>query len=93
MTIADTFFRSHQWEPNVTRFDLKNERHLRRWHALNFTHSSGVNLDLHWSLIQENCPVMDELVLRDAKQLNPESRTLYLPNPTDLFFQTCVHGV
>jgi hypothetical protein len=71
--------------------DIENQEHLKKWHALNFTHPSGLRLDLHWSFIQENSPSLDERVLKDSIPL--EMSWLCVPNSTDLLLQTCVHGV
>ncbi len=70
------------------RFDLNNPEHLNRWHSLNFQRS-GVDIDLHWSFIEENCRELDDAVLKDAL---PSGR-FYIPNLTDLLLQTCVHGI
>ncbi len=89
LPIADRFLRHSGWLPNTVRVDLKNKEHLERWHALNFTCGSELQLDLHWSFIQENSPQMDVQVLAEATEIHNH---LYVPNSTDLFLQTCVHG-
>jgi putative nucleotidyltransferase-like protein len=91
LKIAAPLLRAEGWEQNVSHLDLENEEHLKRWHALNFTHPTGLRLDLHWSFIEENSPPLDEAVLRDAAALN--TKGLYIPTPTDLLLQTCIHGV
>lgn len=90
LPIAVTFLLNAGWQQFGTRFDLANPDHLRRWHALSFIHPMGMNLDLHWSFIQENSSGLDQAVLQGAQQL---PTGFYVPNPTDLFLQTCVHGV
>ena len=91
LPIAAPFLRESGWEQTYTRIDEKNQEHLKKWHALNFTHPNGLLLDLHWSFIQENSPAMDLAVLRDATPL--KNLGLYVPSPTDLLLQTCIHGV
>jgi hypothetical protein len=78
------------WVPNVARFDHNNPEHLLRWHALNLTHPEGMRIDVHWSFIEENCPALDEAVFNKATLLE---NNIYVPSPTHLFLQVCVHGV
>lgn len=87
--IAYSILLKNGWKPTVPRFDYNNPEHLTRWHALNFTHPHGMHLDLHWSLLQENAQQLDEQILSEAKHI---SDSLYIPNPSDLLFQICVHG-
>jgi hypothetical protein len=87
--LADKLFRSSGWRSHLPRFNLYNPEHLNRWHALNLLLADGTNLDLHWSLIQENAPCLDEAVLKNALLVHP----FYIPHPTDLFLQTSIHGM
>lgn len=89
LPIIDPILRSSGWKQNVSRFNLQNPEHLNRWHALNLMQADGTDIDLHWSFIQENCPKLDEAVLKDAVQ----NGKFYVPCATDLLLQTCVHGV
>ena len=89
LPIVNEILLKEGWKPNVARFDIRNPEALRRWHALNFTHPDGREVDVHWSLIQENARELDEIVLRDAQMF---SNGLYVLNATDLLFQICVHG-
>ncbi len=89
----DPFLRRSGWQPKGTRFNLQNQEHLNRWHALSFVQGSGMEIDVHWSFILEHCPSLDKAVLDDAKPLCINDIMLYMPNPTDLFLQTCIHGV
>ena len=85
------FLRKEGWKAApFSRFDITNRDHLNRWHALNFTHASGLHLDLHWSFIEENIHLLDEAVLNEAVPFFPP---LYVPSATDLFIQICVHGM
>ena len=90
VALACAILKSNGWLPNVPRFDVTNIEHLKKWHALNFTHPSGLCIDLHWSFIQENCPVLDKSVWDNAR--NSENRHLKVPSPTDLLLQACIHG-
>ncbi|MGB7977707.1 MAG: nucleotidyltransferase family protein [Chlamydiales bacterium] len=81
------------WRQAVSRFELDNEEHTNRWHALNFLHPAGLRIDLHWSLIQENSRLLDEAVLKHAEPLAIKGVSLYIPSPTELLLQTAVHGV
>lgn len=74
------------WQCQLRRLDPHNSGQLSRWHAANFTHPDGMNLDLHWSLLTESNPALDQEVL---KAVPPGIQPL---SPTDLLFQTCVHG-
>ncbi len=90
ISLVDSFLQRSGWHPMVSRMDLNNREHLDRWHALSFVKGAGFELDLHWSLIQENAPKIDAAALRDAL---PSDSHLYVLNPTDLLLQTCIHGV
>lgn len=91
LEMADSFLRHSGWRPNVPRLDVKNREHLQRWHALNYTQGPDQLLDLHWSLIQENCPALDDAVFKYAQKTAIES--LYIPHPTELLLQAIVHGL
>lgn len=71
------------WHCKLSRF---NPQQLSHWHAANFTHPSGLNLDLHWSLLLESTQAIDQEVLEAVP------RGIHPANPTHLFFQTCIHG-
>ncbi len=74
------------WECTLKRLDPQNPHQLSRWHAANFIHPSGQNLDLHWSLLLESTPAIDQEVLKAIPSgIHPAS-------PTHLLFQTCIHG-
>jgi hypothetical protein len=92
LSIAGPLLRASGWKQTVSRFDLSKEEHLQQCHAMNFTHPAGMNLDLHWSLIQENSPIIDQAVWGGIQQLPIKDIPLYIPNPTDLLLQACVHG-
>lgn len=91
LLFAAHLLRIEGWKQNVARFDIGNEEHLKRWHALNFTHPNGFHLDLHWSFIQENSPLLDEAVFLNALPI--ENSFCFVPDSTSLLLQTCVHGV
>lgn len=74
------------WDCKLRRFDPQNPKQLSRWHATNFTHPLGLNLDLHWSFLLESTPTLDSEVL----QAVPSG--IHAASPTHLFFQTCIHG-
>ena len=93
LSIAHSVLCGSGWQPKVSYVDIKNPEHLNRWHALNFTHKAGMNLDLHWSFIEENPLLLDEAVLKDAKLLSINHICLHSPNPADLLLQTCLHGM
>jgi len=69
LPIVLPLLQSAGWQQFGTRFDLTNPDHLRRWHALSFTHPKGMNLDLHWSFIQENSPELDRAFSRQGSEL------------------------
>ncbi len=89
LPLVSPLLQNSGWRANVPRFDLHNLDHLNRWHALNLTHPKGMDLDLHWSFIQENGSQLDEAVIKDCIPMGP----FYIPSPTHLLLQTCVHGV
>ena len=93
VAIGGEYLQNDGWKQTVSRFDLKNPAHLDSWHAINFTRGPKLALDLHWSIIQENCPSVDAAVLEGAEQIAVDNLNLYLPKPTDLLLQTCVHGM
>lgn len=88
--LADRFLRTSGWTPHVAHIDVNTPKHLDRWHALNFSGSLDRQLDLHWSFLEENSPFVDAQVWQGAIL---SLHNLYIPNPTDLLLQTCVHGV
>jgi hypothetical protein len=91
---ADSILRNSGWKQKVWfGLDFKNPKHLSRWHALNYVHPDGMNLDLHWSLLEEVSPALDEAVLRDARKISVGDLCLHVPNPTDLLLHACVHGL
>jgi len=92
-TIAGDFLKASGWKQNVARFDLHNPAHLDSWHALNFMRGPKMDLDLHWSLIQENCLRLDAAALKDAQPVTIETLNLYILHPTHLLLQICVHGM
>lgn len=87
--LIDLILQDSKWKQNVPRFNLKNREHLNRWHSLNLIHSKGMNLDLHWSFIQENSSLLDQSVIQNCIPIGH----FYIPSPTHLLLQTCVHGV
>lgn len=74
----------------LSSFDITNESHLSRWHAVNFSHPKGLHLDLHWSFIEENVTELNESVLKNSELFY---KNLYVPNATHLLIQICVHGI
>jgi hypothetical protein len=89
LPLIDPILRDSKWRQNVSRFDLKNREHLNRWHSLNLIHPEGMNLDLHWSFIQENSSLLDESVIQNCIPID----RFYIPSPTHLLLQTSIHGV
>lgn len=81
-----------QWEQTYSRIDVDNPEHLSRWHALNYTHPQKMHLDVHWSFIEENCSSLDEAVFKEIQPFATHNIQLYIPNPTDLLLQACIHG-
>lgn len=77
------------WQSNVPRFDPK----ILNWHAADFKLDEQTKLDLHWSYMAESFKYLDNLILRDAEPLSMNGLKLYIPNPTHLLLQTCIHGV
>ena len=81
------------WRSLLPRLDVQCAEQLDRWHAVNFVHKEGMNIDLHWSLSLESSAPLDSAVLQAAVPLAKNPLTLYLPNPGDLLLQTCIHGI
>lgn len=74
------------WQCQLPRFNPQNPHQLSRWNGANFTHPDGLNLDLHWSILLEGNPALDTQVLQAVQPgIGPIC-------PTDLLFQTCIHG-
>jgi hypothetical protein len=92
LPLIDRFLLSAGWKPKFSRFDMSNPDYVERRHALNYTLDRGLNLDVHWRLIQESSLEMDRTVLRDAKKLDWEGIILRVPEPGDLLLQACLHG-
>lgn len=84
--LAYTLLTNCSWQCQVPRFNPQCPNQLSRWHAAGFKHPDGLNLDLHWSFLLESNPAVDQDVL-DA--IEPGIQPI---SPTDLFFQTCIHG-
>lgn len=91
--IAASILHASQWVCQVSRLNIGASEQLDRWHALNFVHQGGMNLDLHWSLSLESSPFLDEAVLQASVPHPIHQHTFYLPAPSDLLLQTCVHGI
>lgn len=86
LPLAYSLLTSSGWRCELKGLDPENSDQLIRWHAANFTHPSGLNLDLHWSLLLESIPALANDVLETIPPgIQPA-------NPTHLFFQTCIHG-
>lgn len=86
LSLAYSLLISSGWRCELKRFNPENSAQLTRWHAANFTHPSGLNLDLHWSLLLESIPALTQGVLEAIPPgIQPAS-------PTHLFLQTCIHG-
>jgi len=81
------------WEQKYSRIDVENPEHLSRWHALNYSHPLKMQLDVHWSFIEENCSLLDSAVWKEVKLLLGQTIPLYTPDPTDLLLQACIHGI
>ncbi|MEM7175963.1 MAG: nucleotidyltransferase family protein [Chlamydiota bacterium] len=74
------------WRCAMPRFDPHSHHRRARWNAAGFVHPSGLNLDVHWSLLLETAPANHHQFL---DKLSPG---IQAADPTDLFFQTCIHG-
>lgn len=72
-------------------FDPTREEHLKRWNGAGFLHEKSFRLDLHWRLLLESSPELDEESFTHAKPTDREG--IYLLGPTELLLQTCVHGM
>jgi hypothetical protein len=74
------------WICTMPRFNPENPHQLHRWNGVNLTHTSGLNLDLHWSFLLESNLELDREII------NAQSPGIQPLEPTALFFQTCIHG-
>lgn len=84
--LAHKLLSSWGWECKLPRFNPQNPYQLTRWHSANYTHPSGLYLDLHWSLLLETPPALTQAVLQSIPQgIHPVGSNF-------LFFQTCIHG-
>lgn len=89
--LVHDFLVEQGWSYDLPRFDPRNEEHLMRYHALNFSHADGGRLDIHWSFIQEHSQVLDQAVFEQGVALSIPG--LYVPLPSDLLLQALIHGV
>ena len=90
---VDAFLKSTGWKPSVSCIDLSRPNYLTRWYSLGYIHTSEMNLDMHWSFIQENSRSLDEAIFRDCGEFPLENISLHIPCPGDLLLQACIHGV
>ncbi len=86
LPLAHSILLEMGWHSKMPWFNPHNPHQLFRWNAANFLHPSGLNLDLHWSLLLENPSIVDDKVLEAAPT------GIGSASPTDLLFQTCIHG-
>jgi hypothetical protein len=88
LPIVQKIFKQNGLRQSNPRFDLQDKQQIARWHAISFLDEGGRDIDLHWSFIHEHSPLLDQAVLRQARALN----SYFIPSPTHLFLQTCIHG-
>jgi hypothetical protein len=88
-----TALKEEGWAPHFRRLNPCYPGQLERWHAMNFLHPSGVNLDLHWGLCLESSPDVDEEVVVHARPVSEKFPGIYRPTSEALLFQICIHGI
>ncbi len=77
------------WQSHVN--DL--EEHISYIHAVNFEHSDGRNIDLHWHVLCECCDAnADKDFWENAVETVLYEVTTFSLNATDQLFHVCVHG-
>jgi hypothetical protein len=81
-------FRKNGMRSSDPRLDLQNKEQLSRWHAISFWDKEGRDIDLHWYFIHEQSLALDQAVMRHKIPFE----SYFIPSPTHLFLQTCIHG-
>jgi len=70
------------------------ERLVGARHGTPFRAPSGRELDLHWSLLWENCtPGADAPLWAAAREARLGASSVLVPAPEDLILHACVHGL
>ncbi|MGV3709320.1 MAG: nucleotidyltransferase domain-containing protein [Gemmatimonas sp.] len=87
---AISVLRAHGWESTST---LTND-YLRYRHALQFIHTDGGEIDLHWHLLPEaKDETLNALFWNDTEPFEFEGASVLQLGPTSLMLQQIVHGI
>lgn len=74
--------------------DINNPYELCIHHAVHYRLDNATVLDLHWAFLTESpFTGLDKEVLNCAEKVEIHGKIFYIPDPTTLLLQTCVHGV
>jgi len=78
------------WQPTSG----ESADHYRWFHAMQFFHPDGGELDLHWHVMVETTAGEGDTLLWDAAEsVEFSGQSVQLLAPTDLLFHTVLHGV
>lgn len=77
-----------------TPVDANNPYEIAIHHAATYGLDDETFLDLHWSFLSESpFTGLDEVVMQRAELIDVHGHSFFIPDPTALLLQTCVHGV
>jgi Uncharacterised nucleotidyltransferase len=93
LPLVASLLQSWGWQTSPLPIDFTDPNQLALRRSVNFVHDMKLNIDLHWGLIAESTPLLDRNALEYAQPIDIEGLRLYIPSPTDLFLQACVHGL
>ena len=89
-TRAVEILRDHGWRP---RCEMTSDL-LRYRHALQFVHSDGGEMDLHWHALPEAISAQhDDMFWHDVEPMEFGETTVQQLRPTSLLLQQIVHGI
>lgn len=70
------------------------ESYLAAWHGYPFTNAAGMDIDLHWHLLEEDChPDADDDFWAAATPTTVKGVPTHALDPADQLLHVCIHGV
>jgi hypothetical protein len=91
---VDQILRQYGLKNEGAVIDIGNPYELCIHHAVHYRIDNETFLDLHWAFLSESpFTGLDREVLKYAEKIEIHGKAFYIPDPTTLLLQTCVHGV
>lgn len=86
---ATAYLIDEGWEP---RTRLSSD--IQLYHGCNFAHKNGLEVDLHWHLLDESCfSGGDDPFWKEAAPLEIQNISTLTLDPADHLLHACVHGL